>query len=211
MFVVIEGGDACGKHTLAQSLSMHYDSKGFSVHAYSFPQYLTPLGMEIMRWLSTGRAAEEPVAFQSMMTVDRYSVAHEIKRLAADTNRLVISDRWWQSGYVYGQAVGLDLAFLEGIHISLPVPHLNILLNLSAEEAGKRRPEKRDVYEKNAGLMERVSDGYRELWKEKHSLWRTRENENGGPSRWRILDASFPKEVVFKEACSMIEECWGTR
>lgn len=195
MIVVVEGGDACGKNTLCQSLHLWGKTVFSEVRTYSFPQYDRPFGKIIKEWLVSGRAKEEKLAFQAMMTTDRYSVASEIAYGGKDINTLIIIDRWWQSSYVYGVAQGLDPNLIDWISSRLPKVDLNILLDLPASIASERRPEKRDSYEKDFGLMQQVEWGYRTLWHNKQSY-----------GNWFNIDARKSAEAVLKEVAGLIRE-----
>lgn len=195
MIVVVEGGDACGKNTLCQSLREWGKDVFKEVWVYSFPQYDQPFGKIIKEWLSTGKAKEEPLAFQAMMTTDRYSVASEIAHRGGHIQTLVIIDRWWQSSYVYGVAQGLDSNLINWISSRLPKADLNLLLDLHAEVASARRPEKRDSYEKDFRLMQAVGWGYRELWYSKEKY-----------GNWIKIDARQSPDAVLKEAAGLIRQ-----
>lgn len=195
MIVVVEGGDACGKNTLCQSLREWGKDVFKEVWTYSFPQYTQPFGQIIKEWLYTGKAKEDPLAFQAMMTVDRYSVATEIGYRGKEVDTLVIIDRWWQSSYVYGVAQDLDPNLINWISSRLPQGHLNLLLDLPVSIASERRPEKRDTYEKDFGLMQRVEWGYRTLWYSRRDK-----------SDWFSIDARQSPEAVLKEAAGLIRQ-----
>jgi len=194
MFIVIEGGDAVGKNTLVQTLKrvVHEGSKSFPKGArlFSFPQYATDLGRVLKQWLETGEAQEQPLAFQAMMTVDRYTVAEEIRAFAKDPEVLCIADRWWQSGFVYGSVFGLDETFLEEIHKALPQAELNFLLDAPSITASARRPEKRDSYERNANLMSEARANYCAMWASRN------------PRHWKVIDATQDPLTVFKDVYS---------
>lgn len=198
MFVVIEGGDAVGKNTLVNELvRCASNSVRFPKGArkFNFPQYATPLGAEILQWLHNGGAQKYPLAFQSMMTVDRYSVATEIQKLAQTPGILCVADRWWQSGVVYSEAFKIDRWFLNQVHEALPQAELNFLLDAPANVASARRPEKRDTYERNAELMTTVSQGYRNLWDSHHQS-----------RHWCVVDATASPDDVFDQVYTQILE-----
>lgn len=191
MFIVIEGADGVGKATQAKRLA---DRLGALL--LSFPRYDTPVGKAILRHLrgeivlaeatvgTRPRAPEDAVAFQCMTLADKYDAASAIVA-ALQQGRDVVCDRWTPSALVYGFADGLDPEWLRSVHSRLPVPDLNILLDLEAEDSLKRRPELRDRYEKDGHLQVRVRAIYRTLWL-----------AHGGDPAWASIDGTGPVNEV---------------
>lgn len=195
MIVAIEGGDACGKNTLRQGLVLFAEkTKMFgAVHSYSFPRYDAPVGRIIKAWLQDGRAGQDPIAFQALMCADRYAAASEILDLADDPTNLIVLDRWWQSGCVYTRAlleaqgrspaeIDTTVELVDRMSLLLPNAQLNVLLDLPAEVAVVRRPERRDVFEQNNVLRQNVARLYREFWQTHREI--------GDPeTEWHVVDA----------------------
>jgi dTMP kinase len=203
MLVVIEGCDAVGKQTQSKLLTeaLH------PAKLCSFPRYDTPLGALIKEHLMGHRALREvrhvlhkggktvetqtravrPVEtaslFQCLATIDKYDAANDIRTdLAAGMH--VVCDRYTQSALAYGLADGLDEAWLRRIQSSLPEPDLNLFIDVSEEEALRRRPQLRDRYEQDRAKQRKVRTIYASLW------------STGGPGRWEVIDGHGSVEEV---------------
>ncbi len=202
MLIVIEGPDGSGKTMLVPKLKekMERSNSDKKVSIYRFPSE-NFLGQAIRRHLKGELALaemdkqipadEDQLFFQCAMVTDRYVHALEIKdKLAA--GETVILERWWQSGFAYGAAFGLDEEFLEKSQASLPQADVNILLDVEPDVARKRQPSgSDDEYEKKAWLRPKVRDNYLRLWTRR---------QHGGPGRWPILNANVTMEEVFMTA-----------
>jgi thymidylate kinase len=204
MFIVIEGADASGKAAQSRLLC----ERLANIKLYSFPRYETPLGRAILRHLQ-GRisvteertvdssdmnrdgesywrqASEDAMVFQCMMTIDKYAAEPEMRSFLGTGD--VVADRWAPSACVYGVADGLDPAWLREIHACLLKADLYILLDVPLDEAVRRRPERRDRYERDQKKQERVRELYREMWKTEGAT-----DEHS----WVVLDGTGDVEVV---------------
>jgi dTMP kinase len=184
VFIVIEGADGVGKATQVKLLAERLAKCGYESEVFSFPRYGTPLGQiigEHLRRATGGRS--DAITLQCMMTADKYDAAMRIlERIGSGA--FVVCDRWWPSAFAYGVADGLPPEWLVNIHDRLPVPDLNILIELPADESLQRRPELRDRYEKDRVLQDRVRENYRTLWRENVS------------TRWPVVDGGGTPEEV---------------
>ena len=79
--------------------------------------------------------------------------------LAAGT--VIICDRYLASSIAYGEAQGVDGAWLREIQRYLPPPDLTILLDIAPETAAGRKTANRDKYERDLALLSRVRESYR--------------------------------------------------
>ncbi|MHA1572985.1 MAG: dTMP kinase [Alphaproteobacteria bacterium] len=179
MFVALEGIDACGKATQAALLAHRLEAALFS-----FPDYSTPMGKLIASHLQNEWGAtdieHDPMVFQALQIANRMEHAQEIANHLA-VGDCVVADRYTASGMVYGAADGLDLAYLEHIHTYLPEPDYYLLLDIDPQLSIERRPDRRDRYELQAGLMGDVAKRYRKLWADKG---------------WTVIDGSRPVDEV---------------
>lgn len=200
-FVVIEGGDAVGKHTQAELLNDRLLSNGYQTYLESFPRYNTEMGRCILRhlkkktalmeWENVGGnqidwnpAPEDPFAFQAMMLADKYGAAPGLVK-ALFENKVVVCDRYIQSAVAYAGAEGLNKAWLLQLHSCLPQPDISILIDLDPEESLKRRPKTRDRYEENRTLLKVVRENYLEMWAHPYS-----------PHKWFQVDGRLsPHEI----------------
>ena len=74
---------------------------------------------------------------------------------------VLVCDRYLASSIAYGEAQGLDAAWLRDIQRYLPRPDLTILLDIAPETAVQRKAAGRDRYERDLALLSRVRESYR--------------------------------------------------
>lgn len=175
MIIAIEGGDACGKATQSKILAERLHATHFS-----FPDYKTPAGRAILSNLKTEWGAiwvNDPdnwsaenkhtnaLVLQSLMLTNRMERGADLRAAARSGN--VVLDRYDASAIVYGTLDGLDPTWLRETNRQLPVrPDLYLLLDAPVDEGFRRRPERRDRYEKDRPFLERVREGYLRLFAE---------------------------------------------
>lgn len=176
--VCIEGIDGSGKSTQARIL--HAALPGSVL--IKFPDYETPLGQRILDMLRS--PSPDPMDLQCKMTVNRLERALDI-RGALDKGRVVILDRYWPSGVAYGSADGLDVAWLQTIHATLPLPDVGVLLWMDPAAIAARRPDRADAYEADDGRLARAASGYRDLWRSMSEV-----------PGWVTIDADAPQGVI---------------
>lgn len=179
MIIAIEGTDAAGKATQTKLLVERLVAQGVPTSTLSFPNYETETGQIIKRLLTDARRlvygthagicpevealklpGEQALVLQSLMAVNRYEQSEVLEEMTRVNDRALVLDRYMLSGIVYGGCDGLDPMWLRGIHSGLPEADLTLYLDISIEESFKRRPERRDAYEKNRELLERVRNAY---------------------------------------------------
>jgi dTMP kinase len=195
MFICLEGIDASGKATQSRFLATHLGAR-----LYSFPDYSTPMGKLIEGHLHQYWAAQpstgggkywpEPqtlqtldaLVFQALQLANRMEHASAIQQAKAQGLH-VVADRYWPSGWVYGAADGLSPDYLRAIHEHLPQPDLFILLEIDPDVSVQRRPDRRDRYEKQPGLMRRAVQLYTQLWAAQIAKM---------DMRWCVIDAGRP-------------------
>jgi thymidylate kinase len=107
----------------------------------------------------------------------------------------LVLNRYWPSGVVYGQADGLNVDWLLQVHVMLPQAHHYVLIDIPAEVSTMRRPERRDRYEMQPGLMEIVASGYLELWSRMH---------DAHMSAWHMVDGTKKSDQVHEAICDAI-------
>lgn len=188
--IVIEGGDAAGKQTHTRLLAAKLGAARFA-----FPDYETPAGRVILSFLKeellcvSGDGEIPPTV--NAMVLQALMLTNRMERVAdiCDTLRHgdVVLDRYSASAQVYGALDGLEPDWLETIQTMLPPPDLWLLIDLPIDEGFKRRPERRDRYEKNRDLMQQVRESYLALWS-RMSLEE--------PGRWKVIDGMGTKEEV---------------
>ena len=158
LLVVFEGLDQSGKQTQAEGLRDDFVSRGRDCRLLSFPDYATPIGMEISRALHGAReyAAD---TLQLLYIANRYEHRADIRSLV-DAGVVIVCDRYIASSIAYGEAQGLDPVWLADVQRFLPAPDLTILLDIAPETAVQRKATGRDRYERDLALLSRVRDSY---------------------------------------------------
>jgi dTMP kinase len=157
--IVFEGLDQSGKQTQAEALRDLVIARGRECRLLSFPDYETAIGGEISKALHGERdyAAD---TLQLLYIANRYEKRSAIEAaLAAGT--VVVCDRYMASSIAYGEAQGLDPAWLTDAQKFLPRPDLTIVLDIAPEDAVERKASNRDKYERDLALLSRVRESYR--------------------------------------------------
>lgn len=157
--IVFEGLDQSGKQTQAERLRDGLIARGHTVKLVSFPDYTTKIGGEIERALA-GEREYPPDVMQLLYVANRYEWRRSLEAWLAE-GTFVVSDRYLASSVAYGEAFGLDPAWLVDIQRFLPKPSLTIWLDIAPETAVGRKSADRDRYERDLALQRRVRDSYR--------------------------------------------------
>lgn len=212
LFIAIEGADAAGKCTQAKLLKKHYEALGKNVTKFEMPTYESISGQIILDHLQGRLKAEytpedklfagfehEPVyrkdpsayVFQCCFAANRMECTPDGVFDRQD-DEVYIADRYVASGYAYGSAHGIDFEWLVRVQRFLPQPDLTVFLDIPIEESFRRRPERRDEYEKDVALLERVRDSYIDVF------------DRLGPS-YVTIDALGTEEGVFASILAELE------
>jgi len=159
MLIAFEGLDQSGKETQTRHLRARIEAEGRKVHALSFPDYQTPIGQELKQALA-GERDFGPEVMQLLYVANRFEYKPRLDAwLSADA--VVVCDRYCASSVAYGEAHGLDAAWLEDIQRHLPPPAITVLLDIAPETAVNRKGDGRDRYERDLPLLSRVRESYR--------------------------------------------------
>jgi dTMP kinase len=166
LFVAVEGLDGAGKSTqvalLADALS--------TVDVVSFPRYDTFFGRHIRALLDgAGAVSADTVDPRSMAlwyALDRVQWARDRK----PSDGVVLLNRYTLSNAVYQSARAGDPALFDWVlrlefeELELPRPDVTVVLDVPPEVSKTRVAQRGDadgdVYERQAGLLARVRDGY---------------------------------------------------
>ena len=179
LLIAFEGLDQSGKQTQAERLKERLEERGRRCLLLDFPSYETRLGMEIEAGLH-GERDYGPDVMQLLYVANRYEKKPQIQRELSQ-GTIVICDRYLASSIAYGEAFGLDGAWLRDVQTYLPPPDLTILLDIAPETAAGRKTTNRDKYERDLALLSRVRESYR------------RQADAG---RWLSVDGEQSKELV---------------
>ena len=158
LLISFEGLDQSGKQTQAERLRDRLTAGGRTVRLLSFPDYTTPIGEEIGRALRSEREWGADV-MQLLYIANRYEWKPEIER-ERSAGTVLVCDRYLASSIAYGEAQGLDKAWLLEIQKYLPQPDLTFLLDIRPEVSARRKTADRDKYERDLALLGRVRESY---------------------------------------------------
>ena len=176
--IVFEGLDQSGKQTQAELLRDRLRQHGRNSRITSFPDYGTPIGEEIARALQGERDYAADV-MQLLYIANRYERKPDLLRWI-EGGLVLVCDRYVASSVAYGEAQGLDPAWLSDMQKFLPAATLTILLDITPETAVARKAVGRDRYERDLAMQARVRQSY------------YRQAAEG----WTVLDGERPKETV---------------
>jgi dTMP kinase len=182
MIIVIEGGDQAGKLTQSTLLEKALKKRRIKTKLFHFPDYDTPIGKEIRQYLD-GKRKFPPQVIHCLLAANRWEKLNQILA-AQEKNSVLIMNRYYHSNLIYGIANGMKQKWLENLDVGLPKADLVILLDVTQKESFRRQKTHRDKFEKNEEFLRKISKIYRTIAKKK---------------RWKIIDASKPKQEVHEE------------
>ncbi len=158
LLFAFEGLDQSGKQTQAERLASRLRVAGHRVETLSFPDYATPIGLEIEKALR-GERDYDPDTMQLLYVANRHEYRAHIERWLAE-GVMIVCDRYRASSVAYGEAQGLDPVWLAYIQRFLPPASLTCLLDIEPERAAARKLDDRDKYERDLAMLGRVRASY---------------------------------------------------
>ncbi len=182
MIIVIEGGDQAGKLTQSTLLEKALKKRKIKTKVFHFPDYKTPIGKEIRKYLD-GKRKFSPQVIHCLLAANRWEKLNEILA-AQEKNSVLIMNRYYHSNLVYGIVNGMKQKWLDNLDAGLPKADLVILLDITQKESFHRQKTHRDKFEKNEEFLRKISKIYRITAKKKH---------------WQIIDASKSKQEIHEE------------
>lgn len=185
--IAFEGLDQSGKQTQAELLRDRLKQDGHKSRLVSFPDYGTSIGEEIARALQ-GEREYGPDVMQLLYVANRYERKPDLQRWL-DGGLVLVCDRYQASSIAYGEAFGLDAAWLTDMQKFLPQAALTIMLDIAPETAAKRKAADRDRYERDLALLGRVRQSY------------ARQAAAGG---WVVIDGERSKDAVAADVYAAI-------
>jgi len=126
---------------------------------------------------------------QLLYVANRYEWKQEMVD-AKQAGTILLCDRYLASSVAYGEAQGLDAAWLVEIQKHLPQPDVTILLDIQPDESARRKSAGRDKYERDLALLARVRDSY------------LRQAASG----WVRIDADRDRDAVAAEAFAAVAQ-----
>ena len=185
--ISFEGLDQSGKQTQAEGVRDEVISRGRECRLLSFPDYTTPIGSEIGKALHGERDYGADV-MQLLYVANRHEQRAEMIRLL-ERGVVLVCDRYIASSIAYGEAQGLDPAWLAESRSSCHRPDLTILLDIAPETAVRRKASGRDRYERDLQLLSRVRDSYR---------------RQAAAAGWLRLDGERSREAVSADVITAV-------
>lgn len=205
MIIALEGIDAAGKATHAKMLAEDFEH----TEVIAFPNYDTPVGRAIYGnltgiWTVSGGQSSvieknwpsdqlNALLLQCLMTINRIEMIQTIQNHIGHGKHIVF-DRYWAAAVVYGSCEGLNRAWLEAIQEPLPEADVWVLIDIPVAESWSRRQERRDRYERSPGLLDKVRQGYIELFRERAAR----------KEPWHIVDGVGSAEEVHRRILETI-------
>ncbi|MGP8163736.1 MAG: dTMP kinase [Acidimicrobiales bacterium] len=195
-FIVLEGGEGCGKSTQAELLATHLGAESTREPGG------TEVGERIRAILLDRDLGQlDPRAELMLMLAARAQHVSQRIRPWLAAGRDVVCDRFSGSTLAYqGYGRGLPLGEIAAADVCSRAglePDLVVLLDLPAEVGAARRDEPDDRIEREGkGFFARVADGFRAL-------------ARGDPDRWVVVDASGPQEEVARRVRAAVAERLG--
>lgn len=143
---------------------------------------------------------------QSLMVINRLEY---IDLLARCSNRhsyhLGVFDRYILDAIAYGQIDGLDRDWLVHVHRALPQPSIAIVIDITVEESMRRRPERRDYYEKDGAKLEKV----RAKYLEEAELGKRLVHPDLSVESRHVVNGMQPVEAVTADIMQLIEQLFA--
>jgi dTMP kinase len=178
--IAFEGLDQSGKETQSRLLRARLEAGGHRVESLTFPDDGTPLGKDIRAALA-GARDHAPDVLQLLYIANRHERRADIRRWL-DEGAIVLCDRYLASSIAYGEAQGVDPAWLTDVQRLLPQPDLTLLLDIAPETAVSRKRANRDRFESDLVLLARVRASYVRLSQRLPG--------------WHLIDGEQPRDTV---------------
>jgi dTMP kinase len=186
--VVIEGTDKAGKTTQSRMLLEALKLLGKDCAILDFPDYATPIGIEIRAFLD-GKRAYPLESKHLLFAANRWEKKKVIESII-ENGTLLIMNRYWQSNLIYGAANGMDIDWLLMLDKGLPKEDLVVAL-LVEPIISSKRAETPDAFESDARLATNAYENYLKF---------------ANIFKWKIVNGSKSKEQVHQEIMMIIQK-----
>ena len=186
--VAFEGLDQSGKQTQALRVRQALEAEGLTVVSFDFPDYATPIGAEIGARLR-GERTFPADCLQLLYVANRCEHRPAIEA-ALEAGQWVVCDRWIASSVAYGEAQGLDPAWLGLIQQVLPPADVTVLLDIAPDVAAQRKLQHRDAFEQDLELLGRVRASY---LRQAH-----------GGAGWHVVDAARDRDAITRDVVQVV-------
>jgi len=186
--IVIEGTDKAGKTSQSRMLAETLKVSGKVCVILDFPDYTTPIGMEIKAFLE-GKRDYLPEVKHLLFSANRWEKKKEIESML-ENGTIIVMNRYWQSNLVYGVANGMDINWLLRLDKGLPKEDI-VLVILVNPNISAKRAELQDAFESDPQLAAKAYKNYLKFAKQ---------------YRWKVIDGSKSKEQVHQEITKIIRK-----
>ena len=186
--IVIEGTDKAGKTSQSRMLAEALKVSGKVCVILDFPDYTTPIGIEIKAFLE-GKRDYPPEVKHLLFSANRWEKKKEIESML-ENGTIIVMNRYWQSNLVYGVANGVDINWLLRLDKGLPKEDIALVILVNPSISAKRT-EMQDAFESDSQLAAKAYENYLKFAKQ---------------FRWRIIDGSKSKEQVHQEIMKIIKK-----
>ncbi len=185
LLISLEGIDGCGKTTQAELLGGKLAQSGVDYITVREPGG-TVVGEKIRQILLNNQYSPSLQAEMLLYMAARSELTKQVMLPALLSGKVIVCDRFTDSTLAYqGYGGGADLSLIRLLNLKATdetVPHITVLLDLTVEEAAKRRGASADRMEsKDIRFHRRVRNGYLEIARQE-------------PHRVSVVDASEVKE-----------------
>ena len=189
--IALDGIDQSSKQTQVELLAEKFIQNDYQVKTLTFPDYKTKLGKLIDNMLHDHW---DPDVFirHILFELNRYESKPVLDWAKKDT--IVITDRYYMSGWAYAKAAGmsrLGMNIIKSIDSLLPHPEFTFILNIKLATSVKRKKKNRDKFERDMELQRNVIKEFKELSK----IW-----------GWDIINAERKPEDIHKSICRKLSQ-----
>ncbi len=162
-YIVLEGPDGGGSTTHAKLLCDHLRNAGIDIVQTAEPT-TGPIGTTIRAELK-GKGIPGD-ALQMLYSADRAWHMATVVRPALDSGKVVVGERCHLSTFVYGEALGLDIPWLQDMNSKFVEPDLMLVLMPPYEVCAQRLGiRERDMLEQDS-LQKKVHVAYERFMRE---------------------------------------------
>jgi len=186
--IVIEGIDKAGKTTQANLLLKKL--KGKKYVKFDFPDYSTPVGIEIKQFLDGKRDYSDEVKMM-LLSANRWEKKSEIESIIGK-GTTIIMNRYYQSNLVYGLSKGLKLKWLLALDEGLPKADLVVVIDIKTNTLVRRsRNDITDAFEQDLDLIRKVRRNYKML---------------ANKFNWHIIDGEDTVNIVNVQVVELVRK-----
>ncbi|MDO5747380.1 MAG: dTMP kinase [Actinomycetaceae bacterium] len=197
VFIVLEGGDSCGKSTNTQRVQQWLEEAGYNVVVTREPGG-TPLGAVIREHLLHPDSTIDARTEALLYAADRAHHVDHVIRPALAQGCVVVCDRYIDSSVAYqgaGRGLGEDtIRSLSEWGTYDLTPDLTILLDVDPEQAARRRGDSHD-------RIESESNSFHQKVRESFLAQATQH-----PKRYCVIDANADENTVGNQVVAAVQE-----